>query len=98
MIKKEIDRLLGELPTKWLVNEAGHLYKRHAFPNFMGAMDFANEVAKIAEQENHHPDLTISWGQCSVEIWTHDINGLTENDFILAAKIDDIRDGVRNDE
>lgn len=54
----------------------------------MGAIDFANKIAVIAEQEAHHPDLTIAWGMCKVEVWTHKINGLTENDFILAAKIE----------
>jgi 4a-hydroxytetrahydrobiopterin dehydratase len=53
-------------------------------------MSFANNITDIAEQEDHHPDLTISYGQCIVEIWTHKINGLTESDFILAAKIDGI--------
>lgn len=56
----------------------------------MGATAFANRIAELAEKESHHPDLTITWGLCAVEIWTHKINGLTENDFILAAKIEAI--------
>ena len=88
--KKDIDKLLGKLQSKWLVNELGHLYKIFKFCDFVETMRFANEIAKIAEQEAHHPDLLISYGQCIVEIWTHKINGLTESDFILAAKIDDI--------
>ena len=51
-------------------------------------MDFANKVANLAETEGHHPDLAISWGKCGVQLWTHKVNGLTENDFILAAKVD----------
>ena len=86
--KKEIDKLLAELQNEWQVNELGHLYKKYKFPNFVKALDFANKIAAIAEQEVHHPDLNISWGVCNVEIWTHKINGLTENDFILAAKIE----------
>ena len=50
-------------------------------------MNFANKISEIAEMQSHHPDLEISWGKCFVKIWTHKINGLTENDFILAAKI-----------
>jgi 4a-hydroxytetrahydrobiopterin dehydratase len=86
----EIDKLLAQLQGKWLVNALGHLYQKYEFSNFISAMDFANKIAKIAEEENHHPDLTISWGQCIVEIWTHKINGLTTSDFILAVKIDNI--------
>ncbi len=88
--KKEVDRFLSELRNKWLINELGHLYKIYIFSNFIDAMSFANKIAEIAEQENHHPDLVISYGKCIVEIWTHKVNGLTESDFILAAKIDDI--------
>ena len=88
--QKEIDKFLSELPSKWLINEFGHLYKVYTFLNFVDAMSFANNITDIAEQEDHHPDLAISYGQCTVEIWTHKINGLTESDFILAAKIDGI--------
>jgi 4a-hydroxytetrahydrobiopterin dehydratase len=52
-------------------------------------MNFANRVARIAEEEGHHPDLRVSWGKCVVELWTHAINGLSENDFILAAKVEE---------
>ncbi|RZI47200.1 4a-hydroxytetrahydrobiopterin dehydratase [Rickettsiales endosymbiont of Peranema trichophorum] len=88
--ENEIARLLKELQSQWLVNELGHLYKIYQFSNFVDSMDFANKIAEVAEQEQHHPDLTISYGQCVVEIWTHKINGLSESDFILAAKIDGI--------
>ena len=60
----------------------------------MGPMTYANKIALLAEQEAHHPDLTIAWGRCSVEIWTHKINGLTESDFILAAKIEALHGGL----
>lgn len=85
--EKNIKRLLQELGNKWGLNEAGHLYKEYLFKDFREAMAFANRVTEIAEKEAHHPDLKISWGVCTVEIWTHKINGLTESDFILAAKI-----------
>ena len=83
-----VTSLLTELGSDWQINEAGHLYKQYAFPDFMGPIKFANKVAEIAEQEGHHPDLTIAWGRCTLDIWTHKINGLTESDFILAAKIE----------
>jgi 4a-hydroxytetrahydrobiopterin dehydratase len=57
------------------------------FANFVEAMDFANKITTIAEEENHHPDLHISWGKVKVDLSTHKVGGLTENDFILAAKI-----------
>jgi len=84
------EKLLTELGSNWLINQSGHLYKQFKFADFMRAMNLANAIAEIAEREAHHPDLTIAWGSCSVEIWTHKINGLTENDFILAAKIESI--------
>jgi 4a-hydroxytetrahydrobiopterin dehydratase len=86
---EQIEELLKEVKN-WQINDHGHLYKPYEFTDFMGAMNFANNIAILAEKEGHHPDLTISWGKCAVEIWTHKINGLTESDFILAAKIDEI--------
>lgn len=80
--------LLAQLNSGWQINDAGHLLKSYAFPDFMGAMRVANQIAVLAEQEAHHPDITIAWGKCEVEIWTHQIHGLSESDFILAAKID----------
>src|SRR5437870_209241 len=81
------NKFLTELGASWEINAAGHVYRQFKFENFMEAMIFANKIAEIAEKEGHHPDLAITWGQCGVEIWTHKINGLTESDFILAAKI-----------
>jgi len=86
----EIEGLLHELKSDWVINDEGHLYKEYKFSNFIDAMTFVNLVAKVAEEDAHHPDLRISWGLCAVEIWTHKIGGLTESDFILAAKIDAI--------
>ncbi len=84
-------KLLNELGHEWIINSDGHLYKEVLFLDFMGAITFANKIAEIAEQEAHHPDLTIAWGKCTIEIWTHKINGLTESDFILAAKIEHLK-------
>lgn len=86
--KKGVSKLLAQLNSGWDISEDGYLLKKYHFTDFKCSMDFANAVAKIAEEEMHHPSLKISWGQCEVEIWTHKINGLTESDFILAAKIE----------
>jgi len=85
-----VEKFLAELGASWQINAAGHLYKEYLFDDFLQPIDFANKIAKIAEYEAHHPDLTLAWGKCVVEIWTHKINGLTESDFILAAKIEAI--------
>lgn len=82
-----VQKLLIELPG-WSLNAEGHLSKEYKFKDFMEGVRFINQIADIAEREGHHPDLTLSWGLCGVEIWTHKINGLTESDFILAAKIE----------
>jgi 4a-hydroxytetrahydrobiopterin dehydratase len=80
-------KLLGELGDEWALNELGHLNRSYPCRNFAEALSFANEVGAIAEAEAHHPDILVRWGECSVEIWTHKISGLTESDFYLAAKI-----------
>ena len=74
----------------WQVVDGHHLWKAYTFPDFRTALDFVNKTGAIAEAEGHHPDLFLSWGKVEVKIWTHKINGLTESDFILAAKIDQI--------
>ncbi len=73
----------------WAPSEDGRsILKQFKFHNFTEAMDFANKITPIAEAEGHHPDLCVSWGKVVVELSTHAIKGLSENDFILAAKID----------
>jgi 4a-hydroxytetrahydrobiopterin dehydratase len=91
MPREEAERLLGELHADWQLNAAGHLERSLKFGNFVMALDFANRVGEIAEAENHHPDLHVAWGSCTVEIWTHKIAGLTESDFVFAAKVDRAR-------
>lgn len=76
-----------ELPPGWLIVEEHHLQGEFVFKNFQQALDFTNKVGAIAEEEKHHPDIYLSWGKVRVELWTHKIDGLSENDFILAAKI-----------
>ena len=72
----------------WSVVGGHHIEKNFAFPDFKAALDFVNKVGILAEEQGHHPDITLKWGQVGIQIWTHKINGLTESDFILAAKID----------
>ena len=83
---EELDRLKQQLPS-WQVVDGHHLLRSFAFPDFRTALDFVNKAGAIAEEEGHHPDVFLSWGKVEVKIWTHKIDGLTESDFILAAKI-----------
>jgi 4a-hydroxytetrahydrobiopterin dehydratase len=78
--------LLKELGHSWRINGKGHLERRYVFKDFSEAQAFANKVGMVAEAEGHHPDLYVAWGKCKLEIWSHEIKGLTESDFILAAK------------
>lgn len=87
--KEDTSRLLKQVDG-WAVDK-GHLTKSIKFPDFVQALAFVNRIGGIAEDQGHHPDLYLAWGQVRVEIWTHKIDGLTESDFILAAKIDKAR-------
>lgn len=75
----------------WNVVNEHHLHKVFRFPDFRQALDFVNQAGNLAEEQGHHPDLLLSWGKVEVTTWTHKIDGLTESDFILAAKIDELR-------
>jgi 4a-hydroxytetrahydrobiopterin dehydratase len=79
--------LLAQLDG-WQVEDDRMLVKVFRFKNFVEAVEFVNAITPVAEAENHHPDLRVSWGQVRVELWTHKINGLSEADFVMAAKID----------
>jgi len=88
----EVETLLGHLGG-WTVEDAGghrQLTKTYRFKGFIPAVDFVNRIAPIAEAEGHHPDLFVSYGVVTVKLWTHAAGGLTENDFILAARIDKV--------
>jgi 4a-hydroxytetrahydrobiopterin dehydratase len=82
-----LTKLLSEVNGWAAVNEH-HLIKSYQFPDFREAQQFVNRVAEIAEQQGHHPDICFGWGRAEITIMTHDIDGLSENDFILAARID----------
>lgn len=83
-------RLLDKLGGDWSVAQGHHLEKTFAFKNFRDAMAFAVKCGMVAEVEGHHPDLLVTWGKVKVTIWTHKIDGLTESDFVLAAKLDQL--------
>jgi 4a-hydroxytetrahydrobiopterin dehydratase len=84
---KELTALSEQLP-EWNVVNGHHLARLFKFPDFRQALAFVNKVGAVAEEQGHHPDILLSWGKAEVTTWTHAINGLTESDFILAAKID----------
>lgn len=85
----ELEALLARLgPNGWVAAGGHHLVKTFPFPDFAQALAFVNRVGELAEEQGHHPDLHLAWGKVRVEIWTHKIDGLTESDFVLAAKID----------
>ncbi|HTE51545.1 MAG TPA: 4a-hydroxytetrahydrobiopterin dehydratase [Kofleriaceae bacterium] len=81
--------LLGQLAPDWEL-AGDRLRKTFRFPDFAAALAFVNRVAEVAEREQHHPDIFLAWGRATLEMWTHAIAGLSENDFILAAKIDQL--------
>jgi 4a-hydroxytetrahydrobiopterin dehydratase len=83
-----LDALAKELGSGWRVVDAHHLEKEYRFKDFKEALAFTNKVGAIAEKEGHHPDFHLGWGLVRLTVWTHKINGLTESDFVLAAKAD----------
>ena len=84
---KELKQFHDQLP-KWKVVNEHHLQREYRFPDFKQALDFVNRVGAVAEEQGHHPDILLSWGKAEVTLWTHKVDGLTESDFIMAAKID----------
>ncbi len=92
LTKPEAEKLLVELNEWMLIDDAHMLAKSFHFKDFTESMEFVNKVAAIAEEEGHHPDLTISYSDVGVELTTHAMEGLSENDFIVAAKIDEIQE------
>lgn len=87
----DLKKLHEQLGESWKVIHEHHLEKEYAFKNFKDALSFVNAVGAIAEKEGHHPDIYLSWGKAKIQIWTHKIDGLTESDFILAAKVDQLQ-------
>ena len=87
----KIEKFRKSISDEWKVEDNKKLTKRILFVNFRHTMDFVNRVAELAEEEGHHPVLHISYSDLVIELYTHAINGLSENDFILAAKIDKLK-------
>ena len=87
----EQQTLLAQLDPEWSVVDGHHLERGFTFSDFRAALAFTNEVGELAEAEGHHPDIHLSWGRVGLTIWTHKIDGLTESDFVLAAKVDTFR-------
>jgi 4a-hydroxytetrahydrobiopterin dehydratase len=85
---KELTALLEKLGGGWTIAGEHHLEKEYKFKNFREALDFTNRVGEIAEAQGHHPDIYLAWGKVKITVWTHKIDGLTESDFVLAAKAD----------
>jgi 4a-hydroxytetrahydrobiopterin dehydratase len=83
---EELQSFLKQVPG-WEVANEHHLHREFRFPDFKQALDFVNRVGTIAEEQGHHPDILLSWGKAGITVWTHKVDGLTESDFILAAKI-----------
>ena len=82
---EELDDLRRQVP-EWEVVEEHHLRRRFRFKNFREALDFVNRVGELAEEQGHHPDMSFGWGYAEITVFTHKIDGLTESDFIFAAK------------
>lgn len=84
---REVEPLVGQL-RGWRVENAKKLTKSYRFKDFVGAVAFVDAIVPLAEAEGHHPDLLVRWGEVRVYLWTHAVGGLTDNDFVMAAKID----------
>ena len=87
---EEIKKLLDELGAGWIVVADHHLEKEYAFDDFRQALNFTNRVGELAEEQGHHPDVYLAWGRVKLTVWTHKIDGLTESDFVFAAKADEL--------
>ena len=89
----EREALLQRLGGGWRVVDGHHLEKAYEFADFAEGLAFVNRVGAMAEEQGHHPDVYLAWGAVRIEIWTHKINGLTESDFVFAAKADALLGG-----
>lgn len=86
----DLKTLLAQLGTGWSVIDDHHLQKEYKFKDFRQALEFVNRVGVLADEQGHHPDIYLAWGKVRIEMWTHKINGLTESDFVFAAKADKV--------
>lgn len=91
---QELENFRQSVPSWSVINEH-HIQRQFAFPDFKKALEFVNRVGDLAEEQGHHPDIFLAWGRVEITLWTHKIDGLTESDFIMAAKIDRAHQGGR---
>ncbi len=84
----ELQKLLEQLEGGWELVDEHHLLKSYDFKDFREALAFTNRVGEVAEEQQHHPDIYLTYGKVELKIWTHKIDGLTESDFVFAAKAD----------
>ena len=84
----DLAKVMAELGNDWVCVDEHHIEKAFRFRNFADALAFTNRVGELAESVGHHPDIRLSWGNVTLTIWTHKVDGLTESDFVLAAKAD----------
>lgn len=87
---RQIEEYKQQVNSEWKVIDQHHLQRDFSFDDFQQALDFVNRVGEVAESEQHHPDIYLTYGQAQVKLWTHAIDGLSENDFIMAAKVDQL--------
>lgn len=90
MDSEQVEEYLDKVNTDWELMNSKKIFRSFDFADYEEVMKFVNKVADLADQEGHHPDMHVSYDEVVVEIWTHAVGGLTENDFILAKKIDSI--------
>ncbi len=88
----DLEKLHQSVP-EWTVINQHHLRREFHFPDFKQALEFVNRVGVVAEEQGHHPDILLAWGKADITLWTHKIDGLTESDFIMAAKINKLNPG-----
>jgi len=87
---KELEALNKVIPA-WTVVDEHHVTREYKFPDFAKALEFVNRVGALAEEQGHHPDIFLAWGKVGITLWTHKVDGLTESDFIMAAKIERLK-------
>lgn len=90
LLWEQVKILKKSVSTEWIILENTRIRKEYLFDNYKQTLDFVNRVANLAEEEGHHPVMHVYYSKVEIELWTHAVNGLTENDFIMASKIDKI--------
>ena len=88
---ENLEKIYKQLNGNWMIVDEHHLEKEYVFSNFRQALAFTNQVGELAEAQGHHPDIYLSWGKVKLMVWTHKIDGLTESDFIFAAKVNELQ-------